>query len=1573
MVTVAQLQVELQANIGPFQSAMNTANAQMTAFAANARLTTTALSAMAAPANAAATALGRLATPLVAVNAALGAAATGTAALATATTNLAAGAAPAATAVQTVATATRSIATNATAATTGVAGLAGAMGGLGTAAGGAAGPLGAVSGAVRTAGSHAHASTNAFGVFHNTLIVTLATAAQWALAYKAVGAVMDAVRVSIEQATLAPAQLAASYDTSMSRVVALTNTSASQIGILNEHVLQMSTELPISAKKLAEALYFISSSGFQGADALQILDASSKAAAAGLGETKNVADAVTSILVGYQLAGNQAARVTDILTAAVREGKGEATQWANVIGRVIPTASLFGLTIEQATATMATMTLTGLDVSEAATAIRAALLNLVSPSQQAKEVLKEIGLTSEQVRQMIRDRGLIDTFFELEKRVNGNAEALDMLLPNIRGLTGVLAAANDGGKRYNEILKAMENAAGTTDAAFKTMSQTVEFQTGRLVNQAQAVQIAFGAEMKPAIMGALTELNRGFEELLQGNIQGFFDAIGNVATSATTAITGMLDGLTDGLFSGGVNMMQALGQGIVDGAAAFITEAANIVADLLGSFLIGDSPPPAGPLSRIDEGGRNVIAAWAGGLLGGGDAVSAAGSEMARRASQGLREEAAITFDQAAGEIAVTTSEALVQAAGPAFGEAGRSMSEIWLDGLLTADLGPLEDRAGNIREILEMATEAFNMRAPIEGLDELQTIIANLTDQLQLFRELSNEVRFSIDEIRDSYRAQIDPLEDQVKLLTQRVDYAREEQDLRLRLVEIEGKQAEILAEGDPVRQAQLRAQLNELALKRETASLTKRQHDLEESAKEKVSVRKTKDGDKVTKRPGEDISDEMAILDIDRQELAIKTELNKQRNLQAVAEAQARQQTAQMQREQLGLDKDREKVLAEIAALPIRQQIAGLKEEEQDLLRPLNQLAHELRHGTRELELQKQHWELVSRTIAQAKQNAEELNDAANGGRGEREEREGGRGGGGGGGLRDPGGRGSKLPNIAEGIGARIRKQFEEAGADLEAAGARMGEKIREGWTKWWAENGDRLQFVASGALMGAVTGGAAGGAFGPIGTVIGTLIGAGLGAGIADTLYKDEKFWAAVAAIKKALGQIGDSFKEEALPQIQANMSLVGAAVRDATDNDIIPALRRAKTYIENEIIPIWERYGKIVADVSKKQDEDHGLSVESILKAMGKVKEFIEGSGGFKLMWEQLGEAVKLAMELAAVNVSLAKLLIETDLKVIVALINGDFNGAFKDAAIGAQGAMKLIETAVTNMATIVGGMFRNAANAAIENVNALIGAINRIPNSVPIPFIPSLPSGPSVSRPPGVSPGATNSGANSAPYDARGIPEFAVGGVVPGPAGAPLLAIVHGGEYVVPVDALRRAGGGGPHGGAEGGGMDRALFDAGAALVRDFGQAIARALTLDAGGARQQVVRAASELAKDMINAFNTAEQAEWEKFKATLPVLTGTSSILPSQDQINRDLERALIANGGRGPGAYVPSQAKIDEDMRTALEASRRTPPVPQIVVNGHIFSDEAIRALVRGEIAAARNQQTDSGSASFRGVGLR
>jgi hypothetical protein len=102
----------------------------------------------------------------------------------------------------------------------------------------------------------------------------------------------------------------------------------------------------------------------------------------------------------------------------------------------------------------------------------------------------------------------------------------------------------------------------------------------------------------------------------------------------------------------GVQLITEFAGGIMQGASSLITEAANFVADIIASYLIGSSPPPVGPLSNIVEGGTNVIAAYVDGLKAGTAGVSDVAQSIVD------------AFGNVEGAMTLTQGRAALQAAG---------------------------------------------------------------------------------------------------------------------------------------------------------------------------------------------------------------------------------------------------------------------------------------------------------------------------------------------------------------------------------------------------------------------------------------------------------------------------------------------------------------------------------------------------------------------------------------------------------------------------------------------------------------------------------------------------------------------------------------------------------------------------------------------------------------------------------------------------------------------------------------------------------------------------------------------
>lgn len=328
---------------------------------------------------------------------------------------------------------------------------------------------------------------------------------------------------------------ATKYDASMAQIVALTSTSADEVKGLSQEVLNLAGQVGIGPQELADGLYFVASAGFAGRDAMTILTASAKAAAAGLGETKTIADLTTSTLNAYGLSADHATHVTDILVQAVKDGKAEPAEFAGALAKVLPIAAAAGVNFEQVAASISTMTRVGLDANEAATALRGLLSGLEKPSVGAAKALASVGLSADDVRASLREKGLLSTLQDLMQRTNGNVETLGKIIPNVRALTGVLASAGSQAASYKTTLDDMNNASGSTDKAFRVMTQTAQFQQKAFTASMQALQIEVGEKLLP-LLGAAAGAGTQLAQMLMDNAGPAIDSITKIVTTLAGAI-----------------------------------------------------------------------------------------------------------------------------------------------------------------------------------------------------------------------------------------------------------------------------------------------------------------------------------------------------------------------------------------------------------------------------------------------------------------------------------------------------------------------------------------------------------------------------------------------------------------------------------------------------------------------------------------------------------------------------------------------------------------------------------------------------------------------------------------------------------------------------------------------------------------------------------------------------------------------------------------------------------------------------------------------------------------------------
>jgi TP901 family phage tail tape measure protein len=311
------------------------------------------------------------------------------------------------------------------------------------------------------------------------------------------------VVAGLAAAGVAVTKLASDYEDSIIRLRTLVGIGAEDVDHLSEAVLRLATTLPQSPKELADALFFITSAGQRGEVAMETLRVSAQAAASGLGETKVVADAVTSAMNAYADSGLTAADATDIMIKAVAEGKFPPEELAASLGQVLPVASQLGVEFEQVLAAIAGATRQGLAFNRAATGTRFLLSAFTKPSQQAVEALAKVGLTLEELQASLAEKGLLPTLQELAKRFDlttaAGKQAFATVVGGARGLSVALIQVGANSDAVEKLTASIADFAGTGEKAFAIASQTLTNRLQTLGSTLQVVGIEIGNVLIPVV------------------------------------------------------------------------------------------------------------------------------------------------------------------------------------------------------------------------------------------------------------------------------------------------------------------------------------------------------------------------------------------------------------------------------------------------------------------------------------------------------------------------------------------------------------------------------------------------------------------------------------------------------------------------------------------------------------------------------------------------------------------------------------------------------------------------------------------------------------------------------------------------------------------------------------------------------------------------------------------------------------------------------------------------------------------------------------------------------------------
>lgn len=311
----------------------------------------------------------------------------------------------------------------------------------------------------------------------------------------------------------------AEFNTELTKTAALTSTTSQELGVMGQAARQLSVQTGRPLKELGEAIYNIQSVSRGGAENLKLLTAAAQASETYFGTTKEVVDLLTISQHNYGLSVDETIRLLDPMGAAIDKGRGEAREYTNALGSVIPVTERMGVSFQETVSILATMSLGQANTARNATELREIFQSFerIRPGTDAAKALNEVGLSAEQLRQIVGERGLVAALLELERRFEGNDEKIQRVIPNLRGFTGAMRLVSDGGASYVEIMDAASNATGDFERRHTIAAGGVENAGNRMSAAFANIGTSLAENLVPYILPVANEISTRLTPSTEGS------------------------------------------------------------------------------------------------------------------------------------------------------------------------------------------------------------------------------------------------------------------------------------------------------------------------------------------------------------------------------------------------------------------------------------------------------------------------------------------------------------------------------------------------------------------------------------------------------------------------------------------------------------------------------------------------------------------------------------------------------------------------------------------------------------------------------------------------------------------------------------------------------------------------------------------------------------------------------------------------------------------------------------------------------------------------------------------------
>lgn len=314
----------------------------------------------------------------------------------------------------------------------------------------------------------------------------------------------------------------ATFEATMSKVQAVGELTAEQLTVVTEKAKEMGRSTKFTATEAGEAFTYMAQAGWTTEQMLAGIDGVLALSAADGLDLASTASIVTDSIAAFGLQASDTARFADVLAKAAAATNVDVAQMGETFTYVAPIAGAMGYTIEDMSTAIGLMANASVKGSMAGTALKTAISNMVTPTDEQAALMKELGVS------MTDSAGNANSFMTVMQDLRGGFSKLSATektaaastLFGSYAMSGMLAIMNATDDGFNSLAESIENSQGTAEQMAEVMLDNLAGSFTLLKSAMDGVKISLGARLAPYL--------RQFATWITGKMPAIEKAIGEV-------------------------------------------------------------------------------------------------------------------------------------------------------------------------------------------------------------------------------------------------------------------------------------------------------------------------------------------------------------------------------------------------------------------------------------------------------------------------------------------------------------------------------------------------------------------------------------------------------------------------------------------------------------------------------------------------------------------------------------------------------------------------------------------------------------------------------------------------------------------------------------------------------------------------------------------------------------------------------------------------------------------------------------------------------------------------------------